>query len=289
MITVQTVDRVLSALDTLTDQNPELESAVDFYEELLPVLQVARPSLDGMALNRDSAQTKLRQGVPLLWGEFGLPETLGTEPNIELFMTLCRLATEGGNESGEILIQAFLDGKLDLKAALNSALNLDRPALTSLAASLQADPILLEATTGYVLTPIAWAYQLAFSELLDFADWRKGYCPICGAWPILSEQRGRDKHRYLRCGRCGAGWRFNRLQCAWCDNTQQKELSFLFDPDQPTCRADTCDYCRGYIKTIITFDPLEADMLPVHDLATTFLDQMAAAEGYKRPLKRPQP
>lgn len=289
MITVQTVDRVLSALDALTDQNPELESAVDFYEELLPVLHAARPNLDGMALHRDSAQTKLKQGVPLLWGEFGLPETLGAEPNIELFMTLCRLATEGGNDSGQLLMQAYLEGQLDLKGALSKALTLDRAGLTRLANPLQADSSLLEAMAGYVLTPIAWAYQLALGEVMNFADWRKGYCPVCGAWPILSEQRGRDKHRYLRCGRCGAGWRFNRLQCVWCDNTQQKELGFLFDSDRPTSRADTCDYCRGYIKTIITFDPLESDMLPVHDLATIFLDQMAAAEGYKRPYKQPQP
>ena len=62
---------------------------------------------------------------------------------------------------------------------------------------------------------------------------------------------------------------------------------FLFDPDHPTWRVDTCEYCQGYLKTITTFDPLEADMLPVFDLQTMLLDQIAGGEGYKRPFKQP--
>jgi FdhE protein len=93
--------------------------------------------------------------------------------------------------------------------------------------------------------------------------------------------------RHLRCGRCGTGWRFNRLCCLWCDNSNQKDLAFLFDSDQPTWRIDVCNYCLGYIKTKITFDPLDADLLLVYDLETMSLDGMATNKGYKRPYKQP--
>ncbi|MDX1524533.1 MAG: formate dehydrogenase accessory protein FdhE [Anaerolineae bacterium] len=286
-ITIHPIERVISALDELIDDNPELEKAVDFYEELLPLLYAARPTLDGLTLNIEAAQAKLREGVPLLWGEFRTADTLAVEPDLELFMTLCRLATEGGNQAGEILMRAVLDGELNLKAALSHTLTLDRAGLTTLARSLNVDLDLLEATTRYVLSPITWAYAGAFDQALDFGHWQRGYCPVCGDWPVLGELRGRDRLRYLRCGRCGLGWKFKRLQCVWCDNTNKKELSFLFDPDQPTWRVEICDYCRGYVKTIITFDPLEADMLPVYDLKTMLMDQMAVNEGYKRPFKQP--
>ena len=287
MIAVQTIDRVLSALDTLTDETPEFEKTVDFYEQLLPLLYAARPRLEGLTLNPDWARAKLQEGVPLLWGEFGSPAAAGTEPNVELFMTLCRLAVEGGNDRGERLMRAFLEGTFDLKSALNQALVLDRPALTESARALDVDLGLLESVCRFSLSPIAWAYQYAFSQALDFTKWRHGYCPVCGDWPLLGELRGRDKWRYLRCGRCGAGWKFSRLQCVWCDNTNKKELGFLFDPDTAARRVDVCDYCRGYLKTIITFDPLEAEMLAVYDLETMVMDHIATNEGYKRPYKQP--
>lgn len=285
MIAVQTVDRVLSGLDALLDEAPDLEPVVDFYEELLPLLLAARPVLNGLAFQPESAQAKLKEGIPLLWGE--LDGSAGSEPNVELFMTLCRLATEGGNDSGELLMQACLEGKFELRAITVMALTLDRPALTEQARALGADPALLESVARYILSPIVWAYRHAFSQTLDFGRWSKGYCPVCGDWPVLGELRGRDKLRYLRCGRCGAGWKFSRLQCVWCDNTTKKELGFLFDPDSPTRRIDICDYCQGYLKTFITFDPLEAEMLFVHDLGTMGLDQLAVTKGYKRPFKQP--
>lgn len=286
-ITIQTIDRVLSALDELTDDSPDMERAVDFYEELLPVMYEARPSLDGLALNPDRARQKLHDGLPLMWGEFGLPESIGSEPNLELFMTLCRLVTEGGNEDGEQLLRLVVDGKLNLKALVDGTLNQDRPALTELARSHELELTLLETVSRYLLSPIAWAYATAFRAAFDFAEWRQGYCPVCGAWPLLGEFRGRDKLRYLRCGCCGSAWKYARLQCVWCGTTAKNDLGFLYDDQHATLRIDVCHQCKGYLKTIVTFDALDAELLMAHDLKTRFLDAIATSEGYHRPIKQP--
>ncbi|MGB0386847.1 MAG: formate dehydrogenase accessory protein FdhE [Ardenticatenaceae bacterium] len=286
-VEIHPIERVLSALDALIDDNPGFEPVVDFYEELLPIQYEARPNLQGLRLNPEASKAKLKEGVPLLWGEFGEPDSIGSEPNVELFMTLCRLAAQGGNEGGELLMRAFLDGKIDLQRLLAKALLLDRAYMTELARSLQVDLVLLEAISRNTLLPITWAYGTAFAQAMNFSEWSKGYCPVCGAWPTLSELRGRDKKRHLRCGRCATSWRFDRLRCLWCDNSDQKQLGFLFDPDNRTLRIDVCHYCNAYSKTIITFDSLNAEMLLVHDLRTIFLDQMAAGEGYTRPHKPP--
>lgn len=286
-ISIHPLDRILSALDELTDDSPDLEPAVDFFAELLPVMYEARPSLGGLSMDVEAAQDKLGQGIPLLWGELNPTHGSGMEPDTDLFTTLCRLAADGGNQGGEVLMLAWLEGELDLKAMLARALVLDRAGLTELARSWHVDLHLLETVSRFMLTPITWAYAAAVGQALDFSTWYGGYCPACGAWPVLGELRGRDKTRYLRCGRCGMGWKFRRQQCLWCDNANQKELSFLFDPDDPTWRVDVCDYCQGYIKTLITFDSLEAEMLLVHDLETMFMDHMAASKGYKRPHKQP--
>lgn len=280
-ITIPVIERVLSALDELIDSYPELEKAVDFYEELLPAMAAARPDLDGLVLDVAQADTKLKQGVPLLWGEFD------ADPSMELFMTLCRLAVAGGNEDGERLLPAVLNGRFDLKGALTHALTLDSVVLSRSAAPLGIAPDSLTVIMQHMLSPIVQVYAAAFARALDFSGWQRGYCPVCGDWPILSELRGRDKLRHLRCGRCRSSWSFKRLQCIWCGHTHEKELGFLFDPAQSTWRVDICDHCHGYVKTLVSFDPLDADMLLVHDLRTMFMDQMAAAEGYQRPYKRP--
>jgi FdhE protein len=145
----------------------------------------------------------------------------------------------------------------------------------------------IEAILRHLLMPIVRAYAGAFGQALDFAEWRQGYCPVCGDWPLFGELHGRDKLRYLRCGRCTASWRFRRLECVWCGSTKRNELSFLYEPEAKTGRVDVCDHCRGYVKTLVSFDPLEADMLLVHDLRTLNMDQMAADAGYKRPFKQP--
>lgn len=286
-VAVEPIDRVLSALDELIDVHPELESAVDFYEEVLPMMARARPSLHGLALNVEAARAKLGEGVPLLWGEFGPTSAPGVEPNVDLFMTLCRLMAEGGNEWGEVLMRSYLAGDLDLKALLAQALVQDHAGLAESARRWNVDVESLAALLRFLLTPIAHAYAVAFAQLLNFDSWRRGYCPVCGAWPILAELRGRDKIRYLDCGRCGASWKFRRLRCLWCGSTEQDDLSFLYDPEQPRQRVDVCDHCKGYVKTLVTFDPFDPEMLLVHDLETVAMDQTAANAGYRRPRQQP--
>jgi FdhE protein len=289
-LTIHPIERVISALDELTDEYPDLEGAVDFYEEVLPLIEQGRPSLHGLHVDMNEARDKLRQGVPLLWGEFST--AAGSAPNMELFLTLCRLATEGGNGDGEVLMQAVLNGDVDLSQVMVAALRLDRGALTTVSRSLNIELLTSEAIMRHLLMPIVRAYADAFGQALDFAEWRQGYCPVCGDWPLFGELHGRDKLRHLRCGRCTASWRFKRLECVWCGSTKRDELSFLYEPESKTgrgnaMRVDVCDHCRGYVKTLVSFDPLEADMLLVHDLRTLTMDQMATDAGYKRPFKQP--
>jgi FdhE protein len=283
--TIHPIERVISALDELTDDNPDLEAAVDFYEEVLPLLEQTRPSLQGLHLDMHEAKDKLQQGVPLLWGEFST--ATGAAPNMELFLTLCRLAMEGGNEDGEVLMQAVLNGDVALRQMMVAALRLNRGELTAVARSLNIELLTIEAVMRHLLMPIVRAYADAFGQALDFAEWRQGYCPVCGDWPLFGELHGRDKLRHLRCGRCTASWRFKRLECVWCGSTKRDELSFLYEPEAKLWRVDVCDHCRGYVKTLVSFDPLEADMVLVHDLRTLYMDQLAADAGYKRPFKQP--
>jgi FdhE protein len=87
----------------------------------------------------------------------------------------------------------------------------------------------------------------------------------------------------LRCGLCAASWPYPRLKCAFCATTHLLHLGYLSVEGQgEKYRAQTCDACRGYLKAVVTFDPIPEDMLAVEDLATLHLDGLATERGFSR-------
>src|SRR5207302_1296419 len=59
------------------------------------------------------------------------------------------------------------------------------------------------------------------------ASWWEGYCPVCGAWPVVAEYTGLERKRQLRCGRCGTGWAIPLLRCVFCDEIEHDNLAYL--------------------------------------------------------------
>jgi FdhE protein len=104
---------------------------------------------------------------------------------------------------------------------------------------------------------------------------------MCGNTPTLSEIQGKEGERRLRCGWCGAGWYYPRLRCAFCRTDGHKTLGYLaVEGEEEKYRLQTCDVCRGYLKVVVTFDPIPVELLPVEDLATLHLDSIARERGF---------
>jgi FdhE protein len=114
--------------------------------------------------------------------------------------------------------------------------------------------------------------------------WALGYCPICGAWPVLAERRGLDRSRWLRCGGCGGGWEVQALWCSYCGERDHQKLGSLV-PEAPgdKLQVDTCETCRGYLKSVAILQALEPFELLLQDLETVELDLVARERGYVRP------
>jgi FdhE protein len=115
-------------------------------------------------------------------------------------------------------------------------------------------------------------------------SWWEGYCPVCGAWPTLAEYRGLERKRWLRCGRCAAGWELAWLRCPFCAETDHTNLGYLAPEDGETTRkVEVCDSCKGYVKaepTIMSLAPWE---IVLDDMATVPLEIAALDRGYHRP------
>ncbi|HLQ36129.1 MAG TPA: formate dehydrogenase accessory protein FdhE [Chloroflexota bacterium] len=159
--------------------------------------------------------------------------------------------------------------------------------------SLQAlnEVLSLQLTDG----PLATILQLALLPVLVAAakncagavaeaQWQNGICPVCAAWPALTESRGMDRLRMLRCGRCGSEWKLRWQLCPFCANDAHASLTYLYSDELGEARrVFACERCHGYLKTLATLSAIEPLSVAVQDLATLELDLAALDAGYQRP------
>lgn len=155
---------------------------------------------------------------------------------------------------------------------------------TKLPASMTTDNLdehlLLEAITHATLKPYLVSYAKAFSGLINNQRWRRNICPVCGGKPDFSYLDKEKSSRWLVCSRCDTNWLFQRIECPFCGNQEQTELS-IFSDETGLYRLYACEKCHKYIKTIDLRATDKHILLPVERVLTLAMDAQAQAEGYE--------
>lgn len=177
-----------------------------------------------------------------------------------------------------------------------AVLGVDETALSELASILGSilDPIQAVQATIVGEPPDLHAQLIARPVLLECArvaaphvsplPAETGWCPVCAAWPLIAESRGLERERWLRCGRCGTGWRADPGRCCYCGNRDHRMLGYLAAEGQGEARRVlTCDGCGGYLKAIATLAAPSAAEIVLADLSTVELDLAAVDRGFDRP------
>jgi FdhE protein len=74
------------------------------------------------------------------------------------------------------------------------------------------------------------------------------------------------------------------LWCTYCGERDHRKLGTLV-PDVPRdpLQVDTCESCRGYLKSVATLQAMQPFELLLQDLETVELDLVARERGYVRP------
>lgn len=307
----------LKRLDGLVKRNPEMAEAVLFYQSVIPDLWEAQQNVPLFTLDGATAQQKLESGRPLLVGE-DLP--LDGQATADLFLRLCRIVeragapdtphrsgwslfTRGKPEPARLMERAQAgngaalqataarqirgvveQNQLDLAGVWAALATGGRGQVEQMAVHLKLDPNLLQVLAQNSLKPALRAWAQNLGQIVDLDHWRRGHCPMCGNAPALSEIRGKEGERRLRCAMCGTGWYYPRLQCPFCSRRGHKTLGYIaVEGEEEKYRVQTCDNCHSYIKVVVTYDPIPVDLLAVEDLATLHLDYIASERGFSRP------
>lgn len=262
-------------LDTLARAQPEAGGWLALLGEALR--EAARPEWDAVA-----ERARLKDGTapaPLLQGA-----TVPVPPDLmeDWVRRLLRLAGDAGPAAGPLGAAAD-SPRLDAIGLTEATINDDAAGIAAWAERLNVSADALGAVAQLAAMPPLQACRRRFAAAVA-PGWSEGSCPVCGGWPTLAESRGLDRSRHLRCARCGGDWVLPALRCSYCQNADHHLLGSLIpEAGGEARRVETCDRCRGYVKSVATLRAWAADEVALADLATVDLDLVAVERGFARP------
>jgi FdhE protein len=285
------LDRRVAALKKA---HPELGEALDLQAQVIrAALTSARPpEALPFPLPREQVAAHVREGVPLLHDQ---PAHIDLHFAADLFSRLVNALQERNDAELtarlDALVSAATGGGLDPQRLFGEAFVHHDDHLREIALQTGVEPELLTTLATLAVAPLLRAYAVRLLPMLERLDegtpegfgWHRGYCPICGGWPLIAELRGIELAEYLRCAACGTGWRWPRLVCAYCGNDDYQSLPALTIEGEQRFRISVCDRCKGYLKVCNAFDPPPPELVQLEDAVSVHLDVAAIERGYHRP------
>lgn len=167
--------------------------------------------------------------------------------------------------------------------------------LMELAKKYDLEPQVLEFASEFIVSAVLRALASIWKNE-EFADWRKGVCPVCGTPPVLAwlakkppverneflADGGGRKHLY--CGICGTSWYFLRGICPECGIHGQDAMQILGEEDRRHERIDWCKKCRSYLPLIDLRELADIPDMDAMALSLMHLDLVASGKDLT-PLK----
>ena len=257
-------------LRSLAEVRARVERALKDVESPIEEPRLGPPDLEDY-------RSDFLAGIPLLHRD---PPLLSLEPAGRLTQALvAKLAGDSGTLAGEA---RMLDEQLrDMPQAEASG---------RVADWLLNDDSFTPSVPG-LLRFLGWTAAARFlaPATAAFASWREGdlderwvrrYCPLCGSLPAMAQLVVADagRKRLLACGACGSRWGYKRTKCPFCEADAEK-LSSMKAEGEAGLRIDSCESCRGYVKT---YDGQGNESLLLADWTSLHLDLLAQDRGLKR-------
>jgi FdhE protein len=256
--------KVLKKLDEWDKESPS--GPIELYLRLVRLQTESKSDikLPDALLSHEVISERLSNAIPLLTFDDLVLDWAKIESLLREALTIINEYSSSAAVSGELplkeLSRAWYDGKRIPKQSI--------------------DKDTLNAALHTALKPFLSVHAEVLLTEIEQGKWRRGYCPICGSKPnfaLLSKEK--EGARWLICPRCDAQWLFQRLECPFCGNKDQKKLSYRSD-DDGVYRLYLCEECKGYLKCIDMRQVEDDVVLQLEWIATLDLDKQACESGY---------
>jgi FdhE protein len=280
------IAQVENAIKKAKNENPAYAEMLEFYGRLFIVQEESknRLQIEPLQIPDDILDLKKQEKFPLVEVK---DFTYDAAESTDLFARILKLAHESNPKLAEsaTAINRALDTNLKPDILFNALLNGNETLYENMAEALQVEKQILGLLAYNSIKPSLSTAAEQLAAYLKLTDpWLKGYCPICGSSPILSflDDEGA---RSLNCSFCWHNWQVKRVYCPFCENSDNKELEYLYNEEERELRIDLCNNCRRYLKSI---DTRKLDRLiypPLEQVITLHLDIKAREEGFEPGIK----
>ena len=271
---------IAAELNRYRDKNSELVQVLNFYKEIFEIQESVRKKIGPTPL-LDGAPAKLESGRFILEGQpSSIDYAVFKETALEMSEAFSRQAGQPFPVADLLALPQLKPGNIN---------NLAGDVLSNRVSYISDFAIgsgFNEETVFHflhnLLIPFFQARAEGYADIFEQAQWLKGICPYCGSQPRYARFHYDDGRCFLFCPLCRSQWRFLRLCCPFCGNSDQKKLKHFHVGEDEAHQVDVCEVCHRYIKTTDE-RRLDKEVIPqVEDVATMSLDYLAAREGYHR-------
>jgi len=275
------IKKIDKELERYLGKKPELEKVIKLYKEIFNIQESARQKAKpALEVSLDEAFKKLKSGKYILEG-------MAPVIDAELFIETAKAMGKAfAGVSGEPFpVEQLLSlpefqpeavDKLATKVIVDDIAFLKKFAEES---SYNVETISLFIFS--LLVPFFQKEAEKYQEVFEKAKWQKGHCPFCSSQPQYSRFDKEDGRRLLFCPLCRSQWRFPRMVCPFCYNSEHTSLKHFYIEEDSAHRADVCDKCKRYLKTT-NERAADKEVVPqVENMVTIALDYLADKEGFK--------
>jgi len=259
----------------LAESEPAVADDLAVRGAAIAILDGARVEPPRLVLPGARVRAKLERSVPLLDGE---AVTIPAEASATFErLAVAWLADRASREPAKMVLNAVRSHRLHAEQLVGEAFAGHDDHLADLVAAIGVPAVLPATLADLAARPLLVALAEQLRPALALARWERGYCPICGAWPIAAVQGS------LRCGRCLASWAWPLPGCPYCSTGRLAPIEPLAESDLGAWRVEGCGECRNYLKVAADQRPVGLGAALLDDLETWALDRAALARGFGRP------
>jgi FdhE protein len=279
-------EKIKKRVAAMVKERPSHKDVLNFFKDIITEQYTILSKVKNapLQINEEDIKEKLLQGFPLTEKR---TLKLDIPSAIRLFKRLCKVMSHNNKASKDVerITLALKNKEIDFLKLFKYIDSNGNEYVADMAKKLNVKEDVLTFLIKNSIRPIFEAYANELKNYIDQGKWLKGYCPICGSEPYIAELKnegGSEGARFLVCSSCNFEWRFNRLNCPFCENGDHKKLRYFYtEKEGRAYRVDVCEKCKRYIKTVDTNEVGEVMPL-LEDIGTLHLDVLAQDEGYTK-------
>jgi FdhE protein len=271
------LEQIKKAANFLAKEKPFIKEVVRFYEKVFSLQHELDPDI-----TKDYSKLKDKKDFPLIKKTDFYIDFNNAAILFGKICDLCLGYEINADVTAKIIKDSIIDSDITFKSIVRNYIKGDLSLPQPVKNNKEFNPQVFDFILYNSLKPSIVKNSNIISSYFKKMGWTEnGCCPVCGSTPALSLFAKDNGSRSLVCSFCWHEWETKRISCPFCKNSDNKTMGYVALETEKGIRADFCNKCKKYIKTIDLREYREDIYLPLELIASIPFDMKMTEEGFK--------